>query len=66
MNSEDLLLWEQREWLKETLLEVLLKHMIQVVMIILNEDFGAAFGKEIKGHYGADYLMLKDINDYLN
>ena len=33
--------------------------------IILNEDFGAAFGKEIKGHYGADYLMLKDINDYL-
>jgi len=40
-----LLLWEQREWLKE--------------------NFGAAFGKEIKGHYGADYLMLKDINDYL-
>ena len=33
--------------------------------VILNEDFGAAFGKEIKGHYGADYLMLKDINDYL-
>ena len=33
--------------------------------IILNEDFGAAFGKEIKGHYGADYLMLKDINEYL-
>ena len=33
--------------------------------IILNEDFGAAFGKEIKGHYGADHLMLKDINNYL-
>ena len=33
--------------------------------IILNEDFGATFGKEIKGHYGADHLMLKDINNYL-
>jgi len=32
--------------------------------IILNEDFGAAFGM-IKGHYGADSLMLKDINYHL-
>ena len=34
--------------------------------IILDEDFGAAFGTEIKGHYGADHLMLKDINNHLN
>ena len=33
---------------------------------ILDEDFGAAFGTEIKGHYGADHLMLKDINNHLN
>ena len=32
--------------------------------IILNENYGAAFG-EIKGHYGADNLMLKDINQHL-
>ena len=32
--------------------------------IILNEDYGAAFGSEI-GHYGADNLMLKDINQHL-
>ena len=32
--------------------------------IILDENYGAAFG-EIKGHYGADNLMLKDINDHL-
>ena len=32
--------------------------------IILDEDFGAAFGM-IKGHYGADSLMLKDINYHL-
>ena len=32
--------------------------------IILDENYGAAFG-EIKGHYGADSLMLKDINDHL-
>ena len=32
--------------------------------IILNEDYGAAFGSE-KGHYGADNLMLKDINQHL-
>ena len=32
--------------------------------IILDEDYGAAFGM-IKGHYGADNLMLKDINDHL-
>ena len=32
--------------------------------IILDEDFGAAFGM-IKGHYGADSLMLKDINFHL-
>ena len=32
--------------------------------IILDEDYGAAFGT-IKGHYGADNLMLKDINDHL-
>jgi len=32
--------------------------------IILDENYGAAFGM-IKGHYGADSLMLKDINDHL-
>ncbi len=32
--------------------------------IILDENYGAAFG-EIKGHYGADSLMLKDINNHL-
>ena len=32
--------------------------------VILEEDYGAAFGKE-KGHYGADNLMLKDINQHL-
>tara|TARA_B110000438_G_scaffold191650_1_gene183272 strand:- start:1257 stop:2402 length:1146 start_codon:yes stop_codon:yes gene_type:complete len=33
---------------------------------IFDENYGAAFGKETKGHYGADNLMLKDINDHLN
>ena len=33
--------------------------------IIINEDYGAAFGKEIKGHYGADSLMVKDIDAHL-
>ena len=33
--------------------------------IILNEDYGSAFGKEIKGHYGADSMMVKDINNAL-
>ena len=33
--------------------------------VLIDEDYGAAFGKEIKGHYGADSLMAKDINDYL-
>ena len=32
---------------------------------IFDENYGSAFGKEIKGHYGADNLMLKDINDHL-
>ena len=32
--------------------------------IILDEDYGAAFGM-VKGHYGADNLMLKDINQNL-
>jgi len=32
--------------------------------IILDENYGAAFGM-VKGHYGADSLMLKDINDHL-
>ena len=32
--------------------------------IILNEDYDAAFGQS-KGHYGADNLMLKDINQHL-
>jgi predicted dehydrogenase len=32
--------------------------------IILDEDYGAAFGQS-KGHYGADNLMLKDINQHL-
>ena len=33
---------------------------------IFDENFGATFGQEMKAHYGADQLMLKDINDYLN
>ena len=32
--------------------------------VILDENYGAAFGM-IKGHYGADSLMLKDINAHL-
>ena len=32
--------------------------------IILDQDYGAAFGQS-KGHYGADNLMLKDINQHL-
>ena len=32
--------------------------------VILDENYGAAFGM-IKGHYGADSLMLKDINEHL-
>jgi len=32
--------------------------------ILLDEDYGAAFGAS-KGHYGADNLMLKDINYHL-
>ena len=32
--------------------------------VVLDENYGAAFGM-IKGHYGADSLMLKDINDHL-
>ena len=32
---------------------------------IFDENFGAAFQQGTKGHYGADQLMLKDINDYL-
>jgi hypothetical protein len=32
--------------------------------IILDEDYGAAFGQS-KGHYGADNLMLKDINQHI-
>jgi len=32
--------------------------------IILDENYGAAFGM-VKGHYGADSLMLKDINDHI-
>ena len=32
--------------------------------IVLDEDYGAAFGA-VKGHYGADNLMLKDINHHL-
>ena len=32
--------------------------------VILDEDYGAAFGM-VKGHYGADNLMLKDINHHL-
>ena len=33
---------------------------------IFHENYGSAFDKETKGHYGADNLMLKDINDHLN
>ena len=33
--------------------------------IIFDENFGSAFGNNEKGHYGADNLMLKDINSYL-
>ena len=32
---------------------------------IFDENFGAAFHQGTKGHYGADQLMVKDINDYL-
>ncbi len=32
---------------------------------IFDENFGAAFQQSTKGHYGADQLMVKDINDYL-
>ena len=32
--------------------------------LVLDENYGAAFGM-VKGHYGADNLMLKDINNYL-
>jgi len=32
--------------------------------VVLDEDYGAAFGAS-KGHYGADNLMLKDINQHL-
>jgi small nuclear ribonucleoprotein (snRNP)-like protein len=32
--------------------------------VVLDEDYGAAFGMK-KGHYGADNLMLKDINKHL-
>tara|TARA_B100000427_G_scaffold287272_1_gene261776 strand:- start:57 stop:1202 length:1146 start_codon:yes stop_codon:yes gene_type:complete len=32
--------------------------------LIIDEDYGAAFGMT-KGHYGADNLMLKDINDHI-
>ena len=32
---------------------------------IFDENYGSAFGKEAKGHYGADNLMLKDINSHL-
>ena len=34
--------------------------------IILDENYGSAFGHEIKGHYGADGMMVKDINEHLN
>ena len=32
--------------------------------LVLDADYGAAFGAS-KGHYGADNLMLKDINQHL-
>ena len=32
---------------------------------ILDENYGSAFDQKSKGHYGADTMMLKDINDYL-
>ena len=32
---------------------------------IFDENFGAAFQQGTKGHYGADQLMLKDINNYM-
>ena len=33
--------------------------------IILNENYGSAFGKEVKGHYGADSMMANDVNTHL-
>ena len=33
--------------------------------IILNENYGSAFGKEVKGHYGADSMMANDVNAHL-
>ena len=32
---------------------------------IFDENFGSAFQQGTKGHYGADQLMVKDINNYL-
>ena len=32
---------------------------------IFDKNFGAAFQQGAKGHYGADQLMVKDINNYL-
>ena len=32
---------------------------------IFDENYGSAFGEKTKGHYGADNLMLKDINNHL-
>ena len=32
---------------------------------IFDENYGSAFGNETKGHYGADNLMLRDINNHL-
>ena len=31
---------------------------------IFDENLGAAFQQDTKGHYGADQLMVKDINNY--
>ena len=33
--------------------------------VLIDENYGAAFGKEVKGHYGADSLMAKEINNHL-
>ena len=33
--------------------------------IIIDENYGSAFAKATKGHYGADSMMAKDINKHL-
>ena len=66
MNLEDLLLLEQKEWSEGDFVRgYLTAHDSHSGKKIFDENFGAAFQQGTKGHYGADQLMVKDINDYL-